>query len=34
MPNKVYDEITYPYPDYNGYTDKVWEWIAISSHML
>ena len=27
MPSKVCDEITYPYPNFNGCTVEVWEWI-------
>ena len=26
MPSKVWDEITYPFQNYNGATVKVWEW--------
>ena len=26
---KVWDEITYPFPDFNGETVEVWEWINI-----
>ena len=28
MPGKVWDEITYPFPSFNGYTVEVWEWIS------
>ena len=28
MPNKVWYEITYPFPNFNGYTVEVWEWIS------
>ena len=28
MPCKVWDEITYPFPNYNGSTVEVWEWIS------
>ena len=31
MPNKVWDEITYPFQNYNGATVKVWEW---KSHFI
>ena len=27
MPNKVWDEITYPFPNFNG-TVEVWEWVS------
>ena len=27
MPNKVWDEITYPFPNFNGYTVELWELI-------
>ena len=26
--DKVWDEITYPFPNFNGYTIEVWEWIS------
>ena len=28
MPCKVWDEITYPFVNLNGYTIEVWEWIS------
>ena len=28
IPSKVWDEITYPFPNFNGYTVEVWEWIS------
>ena len=28
MPSKVWDEITYPFPNFNGRTIEVWEWIS------
>ena len=28
MPGKVWDEITYPFPNFNGATVEVWEWIS------
>ena len=28
MPSKVRDEITYPFPNFNGPTDEVWGWIS------
>ena len=28
MPGKVWDEITYPFPNFNGCTVEVWEWIS------
>ena len=27
MLNKVWNEMIYPFPNFNGYTIKVWEWI-------
>ena len=27
---KVWDKITYPFPNFNGYTAEVWEWISNS----
>ena len=27
MPGKVWDEIIYPFPNVNGATVEVWEWI-------
>ena len=29
MPNKVWGEISYPFPNFNGVTNEVWEWIDI-----
>ena len=34
MPSKVRDEITYPFPNFDGHTIEVWEWIILSSHIL
>ena len=31
MPSKVWDEITYPFPNFNGATVEVWEWISYST---
>ena len=28
MPRKMWDEITYPFPNFNGCTVEVWEWIS------
>ena len=28
MPCKLWDEITYPFPNFNGCTVEVWEWIS------
>ena len=28
MYSKVWDEITYPFPNFNGVTVEVWEWIS------
>ena len=28
MPNKVWDEITYPFPNVNGAAADVWKWIS------
>ena len=27
---EVWDEITYPFPNFNGTTVEVWEWISFS----
>ena len=27
-PYAVWDEITYPFPNFNGFTVEVWEWIS------
>ena len=27
MPTKIWDEITYPFPNFNGATVDVWEWM-------
>ena len=27
MPSNVWDEITYPFPNFNGCTVKVWDWL-------
>ena len=29
MPTKVWGEITYPFPNFNGATVEVWKWICI-----
>ena len=35
MPSKVYDEIVFPSPNFNGCTVEVWEWISIFiSHVI
>ena len=28
MPKKVLDENTYPFPNFNGATVEIWEWIS------
>ena len=28
MPCKIENEITYPFPNFNGYTVEVWEWLS------
>ena len=28
MPTKVWDEIAYPFQNFNGVTVEVWEWIS------
>ena len=28
MPRQVWEEITYPFPNLNGCTIEVWEWIS------
>ena len=30
----VWYEITYPFPNFNGYIDEVWEWVRNSSDIL
>ena len=30
MPNKMWDEITYPFPNFNIEAVEVWEWISNS----
>ena len=30
MPSKVWGEITYPFPNFNGCTVELWEWISNS----
>ena len=30
MPSKVWDEITHPFPNLNGYAVEVWEGVSIS----
>ena len=30
MSSKVWDEITYPFPNFNGATAEVWEWMSNS----
>ena len=30
MPSKVWDEITYPFPNFNAYTVEVWTWMGNS----
>ena len=30
----MWGEITYPFPNFNGYTVEVWEWISNLSHVL
>ena len=36
MPNIVWDEITYPFPNFNSKTVEVWEWMndSISHYMM
>ena len=34
MRSKVWDEITYLFPNFNGYTAKVREWISNIPHFL
>ena len=31
MPTKVWDKIAYPFPNFNGATGEVWEWISNST---
>ena len=28
MLSKVWDEITYPFPNFNAFTVEVWEWVS------
>ena len=28
MPCKVWDELTYPFPNFNNWAGAVWEWIS------
>ena len=28
MPSKVWDEIIYPFPNFNGATIEVWKWVS------
>ena len=34
VPSKVWDESTYLFPNFNGATVEVWEWISNSTHTL
>ena len=35
MPNNVWDEIIYPFPNFNGATIEVWEWTSnFISHFI
>ena len=34
VPIKQWDEVTYPFPNFNGCTVKVWEWISNFTHTL
>ena len=34
MANKVWDGITYLYPNFNGATVEVWEWIGNFFHIF
>ena len=34
MSSKMWDEITYPFPNFNGETVEVLEWGVISAHTL
>ena len=35
MPSKMWDEISYPFPNFNSYTVEVWEWISnFISHII
>ena len=33
MPSNVWDDISYPFPNFNGYTVEVWEW-TIPLHII
>ena len=28
MPSEVWEEIIYPFPNFNGYSVEAWEWIS------
>ena len=32
MPSEVFDEITYPFPNFNGATVEIWEWTSNLIH--
>ena len=32
--DQLWDKITYPFPNFNGATVEVWEWISNSTHFL
>ena len=34
MPSNVWDKIVYPFPNFNGCTVEVWQWLVIFSHTL
>ena len=35
MPNEVWDETTYPFPNFNDATVEVWEWISnLNPHFI
>ena len=34
MSSKVWDDITYPFPNFKGSTVEFWEWINNSTHTL
>ena len=34
MLSEMWDDITYPFSNFNGCTIKVWEWIILSSHTM
>ena len=34
MPSTLWDQITYPFPNFNGCTVEVWEWTSHVDHLI